>query len=131
MKTEFFMAMDPPTTTYQEKKVRVVNGKPVFYEPMELKNARQKLRAFLRAHKPKEPYCCPVELVTKWCFPVTGNHTPGEYKATKPDTDNLQKLLKDCMTDIGFWKDDALVCRELIEKYWNDLPGIFIRIEEL
>ena len=128
---EFFMPMNPPTITHQEKKVRVVDQKPIFYEPMELKNARQKLRTNLQQHKPAIPYVVPVELVVKWCFPVTGRHTSGEYKASKPDTDNLQKLLKDCMTATGFWKDDALVCRELTEKFWSDVPGIYIRIEEL
>ena len=129
--TEFFMAMDPPTITYQEKKVRIMNGKPVFYEPMELKNARQKLRAYLLRNKPDQIYDGPLELVTKWCFPLSGSHRSGEYRSTKPDTDNLQKLLKDCMTSIGFWKDDALVCRELVEKFWSDIPGIYIRIMEI
>lgn len=41
------MPMIPPTTTHQEKQVRVVNGKPVFYEPQELKTARMKLTANL------------------------------------------------------------------------------------
>ncbi len=39
-KLEFFMPMIPPTHTHQEKQVRVVNGKPVFYEPQEMKAAR-------------------------------------------------------------------------------------------
>lgn len=128
---EFFMPMDPPTVTHQEKKVRVVNQKPVFYEPMELKNARQKLRAYLQQHRPETTYEVPVELVTKWCFPLSGDHKPGEYKASRPDTDNLQKLLKDCMTAMGFWKDDALVCREIVEKFWSDIPGIYIRVSSL
>ena len=34
---EFFMPMVPPTVTHQEKKWRVVNGKPVPYEPDEVK----------------------------------------------------------------------------------------------
>ena len=37
---EFFMPMVPPTVTHQEKKWRVVNGKPVPYEPDEVKAAR-------------------------------------------------------------------------------------------
>ena len=41
--TEFFMAMVPPTVTHQEKQVRVVNGKPKFYEPQELKTARSEV----------------------------------------------------------------------------------------
>ncbi|WP_367187858.1 hypothetical protein [Ruminococcus bromii] len=32
MKTEFFMAMIPPTVTAQEHKVMVKNGKPVFLQ---------------------------------------------------------------------------------------------------
>ena len=37
MNLDFFMAMIPPTVTHQEKAVHVVNGKPVFYEPEELR----------------------------------------------------------------------------------------------
>lgn len=127
---EFFMAMVPPTVTHQEKQVRVVNGKPKFYEPQELMTARSKLEAYLSQHKPDQKYVGPVELVSTWCFP-RGNHHDGEYRITKPDTDNLQKLLKDCMTTVGFWKDDAQVCREIVEKFWAEIPGIYIRVTEL
>lgn len=128
--TEFFMAMEPPTKTHQEKQVHVVKGKPVFYEPPELKAVRQKLTAHLGKHVPKEPYSLGVRLITKWCFP-RGRHKDGSYRTTKPDTDNLQKLLKDCMTLVGFWTDDALVASEVVEKFWAEVPGIYIRIEEL
>ena len=130
MVTEFFMAMDPPTCTHQEKQVRVVKGKPVFYEPGELKAARQKLIAYLSKHIPQEPYCGGVRLVVKWCFPQ-GRHQDGSYRISKPDTDNLQKLLKDCMTRCGFWEDDALVASEIVEKFWAKVPGIYIRVESL
>ena len=128
---EFFMAMNPPTITHQEKQVHVVNGKPVLYEPDELKAARQKLEAHLGKHVPEDPYRKGVRLITKWCFPSGGRHDNGEYRTTKPDTDNLQKLLKDCMTRVGFWKDDALVASEIVEKFWSEIPGIYIRVEEL
>ncbi|MDD3393929.1 MAG: RusA family crossover junction endodeoxyribonuclease [Anaerotignum sp.] len=130
MTTEFFIAMLPPTVTHQEKKVSVVNGKPVFYEPPELKEARAKLTAHLSKYVPNEPYTDAVRLITKWCFP-RGKHKDGEYKKTKPDTDNLQKLLKDVLTDLHYWKDDALVASEIIEKFWAELPGIYIRIDGL
>ena len=95
MTTEFFMPMIPPTTTHQQKQVTVRNGKPVFYEPEDLKAARSKLSAHLGKHVPAEKYTKAIRLMTKWCFPITGSHTNGQYKYTKPDTDNLQKLLKD------------------------------------
>lgn len=132
MTTEFFMPMKKvPTVTHQTKKVRVVNGKPMFYESADLKAARSKLMAHLGQHVPDIKYTGPVRLITKWCFPITGNHKDGEYKYTKPDTDNLQKLLKDCMTACGYWIDDALVVSEITEKFWAELPGIYIRIEAI
>lgn len=127
---EFFMPMVPPTVTHQEKQWRVVKGRPVSYEPPRLADARQKLRANLARHRPEEPFRCGVRLVAKWCFP-RGKHKDGEYRLTRPDTDNLQKLLKDCMTAEGFWQDDALVASEVAEKFWAEVPGIYIRVEEL
>jgi len=128
---EFFMPMIPPTCTHQEHQVSVIHGKPVFYNPPELDAAKAKLQAHLARHAPAEKYERGVRLLVKWCFPITGKHQDGEYKTTRPDTDNLNKLLKDCMTALGFWKDDALVASEIIEKFWAKVPGIYIRIEEV
>lgn len=128
--TEFFMAMIPPTVTAQERKVSVKHNKPVFYDTPEIKNAKEKLMANLSGHVPDVPYSCGIRLLVKWCFPK-GSHKDGEYRTTKPDTDNLNKMLKDCMTKCAFWKDDALVASEIIEKFWAAVPGIYIRIEEL
>lgn len=134
MKLEFFLSMrKPPTVTHQEKQIHVVHGKPVYYEPPELKQARANLTDRLLKFKPEHPFSTGVRLVTRWLFPP-GRHDPGSYRTTKPDTDNLQKLLKDCMTAAGFWKDDALVASELCEKFWaedNRHTGIYIRVEQL
>lgn len=131
MQVLFFLPIIPPTVTHQEKKVHVVNGRPVLYEPAELKAARIKLMAHLGKHAPALPLQGAVRLVVKWCFPITGSHIDGQWKTTKPDTDNLQKLLKDCMTLCGYWKDDAQVASEIIEKFWAEKPGIFISAQEL
>lgn len=128
---EFFMAMEKvPTATHQEKQVRVVRGKPVFYDPPEVTTARSKLTAHLARHKPAHPLEGAVRLLVKWCFP-RGPHEDGEYRITKPDTDNLQKLLKDCMTAVGFWKDDAQVASEICEKFWAEVPGIYVCVEKI
>jgi len=129
MTVEFFMPMKkPPTTTHQQKAVRVVNGKPMFYEPTDLKAARALLSAHLGKHVPDKKFMGPVQLIVKWCFPITGKRTDGEWKTTRPDIDNSQKLLFDCMTDLGFWKDDSLIVSLVAEKFWAELPGIYIKI---
>ena len=120
--------MKIPTVTQQEHKVAVVNGKPRFYEPAELKAARQKFFDAVCQHRPDAPIEGPVRLITKWIWEgEKGTH----YKITKPDTDNLQKLLKDVMTGLHFWKDDALVASEIVEKFWADTPGIYIVVREI
>ena len=71
-----------------------------------------------------------LELTAVWRFPKGKSHKDGEWRVTRPDTDNLQKMLKDCMTKTGYWKDDAQVVREVVEKRWAEVPGIDIQITE-
>lgn len=123
--------MNPPRKTQQEHRVGITkNGKPYFYEDRELKEVRTNLNKALKPFTPEAPYDGAVRLIVKWCF-ARGKHPAGSYKTTKPDTDNLNKMLKDEMTRLGFWKDDALVASEIIEKFWAQIPGIYIEIEEL
>lgn len=131
METEFFLAMQPPTITQQEKRITVVKGKPLVYEDKRLQAARSKLLAHLGPQAPPRPYERGVGLHVKWCFALAGKHRDGEYRVSKPDTDNLQKLLKDVMTTLHFWRDDALVALEVCEKFWAAIPGIYIHIWEL
>lgn len=128
---EFFIPMKLPTVTHQQKKVRVVKGKLHYYGLETLKDARQEFIAYLAAYVPKDKLDGPVRLLTKWCYAATGNHINGEYKTSKPDTDNMVKLLKDVMTALGYWHDDAQVVSEITEKFWADQPGLYARIEQL
>lgn len=130
MKIEFFIPIIPPTVTQQEHKVTVRNGKPAFYDPEELKEARKIFKAYLWPHRPEEPLKGPVRLVTKWIWPGSGEKRV-RWKTTKPDTDNLVKLFKDQMTKCGYWKDDAQVASEITEKFIGTTCGIFVSAEEL
>ena len=127
---KFFMSMIPPTVTHQEKKVTVRKGRPIFYEPPSLKDAREKLTAHLWSNKPNDPFLGATMLKVMWLFPNRG-HADGDWMIQKPDTDNLQKLLKDCMTTCEFWLDDAQVCVEHVEKRYADHPGILIEVDEI
>ena len=125
--------MDPPRTTHQEKKVRVVRYGtkfiPQFYEPEGLKMARNQLLAALMPHRPKEPLKGSITLYTQWRFKARTKKQDGTPKTTKPDTDNMIKLLKDCMTQCGFWEDDAQIWCETTEKIWSNDPGILIMVK--
>lgn len=126
---EFFIPCTPPTATAQEKQVTIRNGKPVFYEPARLKQAKRELISWLAPHAPQSPMTGAVYLEVHWYFPCGKTHLDGSWRTTRPDTDNLEKMLKDCMTKTGFWHDDAQVVYEKVEKKWSSLPGIKIRAE--
>ncbi|MCY7251541.1 RusA family crossover junction endodeoxyribonuclease [Streptococcus pasteurianus] len=129
---EFFLPMkEIPTVTHQQKKVRVIHGKPQFYEPDELKETRAMFMELLAPYAPNEPMDGPLRLTTKWLFPKIKGTTNGQYKHTKPDTENLLKLPKDCMQELGFFVNDSRVASEITEKFWADTVGIYVRLENL
>ena len=128
---EFFMEMEPPTVTAQMRRVTVRDGKPFFYKSRALKEARALFVGELMLHRPEYPLNGAVRLWVTWVFP-TKTHKEGEWRITRPDTDNLQKLLKDCMTEVGFWHDDAQVCEECVSKMWTRYKaGINILVEQI
>ena len=126
----FFMAFEPPTATQQEKKIGVRNGKPFTYPDEKWEKARDTLWAHLESHRPDAPINTGVILSVTWCFPED-DHSDGRPYLKKPDTDNLQKGLKDIMTKLGWWEDDALVFSEHVTKIYSRIPGIRIDIEEV
>jgi len=126
---KIFLLLDPPTVTAQQNKITLVNNKPVFYKPEKLKQARRTIIKHLKPFKPDMPMEGPIKLDVLWRFPKGKKHKHHEWRITKPDTDNLEKMLKDCMTEVGFWIDDAQVVVERVEKIWSDEPsGIAIEI---
>ena len=129
---EFFLPMQKlPTATHQQKQVTVRNGKPHFYEPPQVAQARAKLSAHLDAHKPHKPMDGPLQAVVKWCYPNHGSKPNGAYKATRGDLDNMAKLMLDVMTRLGYWHDDSQVASLVLEKFWANPPGIYVRINQL
>lgn len=135
----FFLPMIPPTITQQQHKIRIINGRPQIYDPPELKAARYKFQGVLTPHAPEMKITGPVRLLTKWIWPLDVDSEMMEkldptyfvWKDTKPDTDNLIKLFKDCMTAAGFWEDDCQVVSEITEKMYSFRPGIYVEVTEL
>ena len=125
----FFLPMkSPPTITAQQAHRTTKTGRH-YTDPKALA-ARALYQTMLAPHRPDTPIAGPVRLVVKFLFPLQG-HRDGEYKTSKPDTDNLVKLLKDAMTDTGFWTDDAQVASEIVEKFHARTTGVYIEVRPL
>ena len=133
----FKLKMIPPTATAQQKGECIRAGYIHHYKKKNVARAEAILRDALLPYVPEAPITDkPIMFHALWEFPYPKSakkHMPGfcRNKITRPDTDNLNKMLKDVMTDMGFWKDDALICQEAIWKVWSDEPGISILVEEL
>ena len=125
-----FLPMEPPTATYQEKKI---NWKTkTMYQSPESLAAREKLRAYLVQHIPEEPLAGPIRMTIIWGFHEhMGRHKNGDWYTKKPDLDNAQKAIQDIMTELGYWKDDAQVCSLNASKIWTWHPGISLVISEM
>ena len=122
-----------PSVTHQEHRV-ISQGpgkKAIFYDPPELAEARAKYVSLLAPYKPLRPAEGPIVLKVYWCYAATRSHPAGTWKTSKPDTDNLIKLFKDCMTRVGFWKDDAQVVMEATGKRYDQIEGVYVRIYEI
>jgi Holliday junction resolvase RusA-like endonuclease len=131
---EFKMHLQPPKITQQEHKIGTLGGRPYIYEPAELKDAREKLTAHLSKFKPPRKFQGPVKLTVTWYFYNPKVQETFAWRTKKPDTDNLDKMLKDCMTRLDYWEDDAQVACEYIHKLDTSIieqTGIAIGIEEL
>ena len=121
-----------PTVTAQQKGVCIVHGHPVFFEKKEVRDARASFAEKLAPFAPAEPIEGAVRLFVEWFF-YSKSHKANTWRTTRPDTDNLQKLLKDTMTECGFWVDDSQVCWETVRKRWASKGGdaLVIKITEM
>ena len=136
MRHEFFIPMaHPPDVTHQEKDITFVmkdgKPKPRVYEGAELKAVRQLFMDHFAGHTPEQKFTGALQCVIKWCYPADWKHPPGTWKITKPDCDNLVKLILDCCTSLGFWKDDALISSLIVQKFYDNIPGIYVCIENI
>ncbi len=139
---EFTLKVIPPTGTHQSA-IRILKNRKTgkkFVGKMkssEGKRIQQMFWSMLAEFAPKEPLEGPLQLqicyVYSWRKSETKKNkaTGWLWKTTKPDCTNFPKTLEDCMTDLGFWKDDNQVCQLLVEKAWGDHWGIRVKIVKL
>ena len=95
----FFIAIKPPTATAQEKQVCIVGGKPIFYDPAPVKEAKRLLMGHLIMHKPDRPVEGVVALSTIWLFPRGRAHKNGvaRHKAGHRQSSEAPEGLHDKM----------------------------------
>ena len=118
-------------TTAQQKGVTVRNGKPYFYEKAEVKALRHRLYYLCKPHRPPQPFQGAVRLKVIFYYQTKNKKQIGQFKTTRPDLDNLNKLLWDVLTDTGFFQDDSQIAIFEARKGYGTEDKIRIEIEEI
>lgn len=117
--------------TAQQKGVTIKYGKPYFYEKPEVRALRNKLYYYCKPNRPPEPFEGAVFLRVIFYYKATRKKDIGQYKTTRPDLDNLNKLLFDVLQSCGFFRDDSQIARFEARKGWGEEDKIKIQIEEI
>lgn len=100
------------------------------------KATQNQLWSMLELHRPDTPYSTPVKLSTVWVWPWRKNEPKKnrvdglKWKDTKPDVDNMLKIMLDVMTRLGYWADDNVVQLGHVYRFWGERPGIHIQITD-
>lgn len=123
----FFHECNPPTSTAQQ---RQFFGKGKTALTPAAKKASATWQAIVEQHKPSIPFTGPISvtIVLSW---TRKGQVMSEPKTTKPDVDNLAKLILDAMTKSRYWNDDNQVAELSISKHWSEIPGVYVLAKEM
>lgn len=137
----FFIPCNPPKSTAQAS-MRIMKrsdgsqfvGK---FANSKGKKTQDELMILLAQHRPEKAFDGAVKLSVSWRYawrasePKKNKVNGFKYCDTRPDCSNLVKMFEDCMTRLGYWKDDSQVAILYFEKMWDYRPGIRVEISEL
>lgn len=134
---------DNPTATSQEKGETIAytyrNGlrRPYIkhYETPEVSRLRNAYKILIKNELKRQgikdyTFDGPVFVSLTFAFKTKEKKKLGTFKDTKPDCDNIAKLLIDAMADLNFFKvGDQQIVRLNVFKFWHTEPGVVIYIE--
>jgi len=101
------------------------------------KAAQNDLMTLLMPHRPERPLEGALHVRVTWRYPWRKSESK-RIRAlgtapctTRPDADNIAKMVLDCMTRLAFWTDDGQIAELVVRKYWGNESGIHIEAHEM
>jgi Holliday junction resolvase RusA-like endonuclease len=134
---------DPISQPRQRHRAALVQGKMLSMNYTPAKHPVNDYKAAIRlAARELRPIAGPVALTVSCFFSRPKSHygsgknaerlkgTAPHWHVVKPDTDNVVKAIKDALKGLA-WRDDSQVCREEIEKHYDDAPRTVVIIRAI
>lgn len=115
-------------------------GRPVVYTPAATRQAERDVIALVADEAPAEPIVDPVEIELVFRLPVPSSWPAWKRKAallgvvrptSRPDLDNLEKLLYDSLGRAGYWRDDSQIVASRSRKTYSERPGTEVYIRSI
>lgn len=126
----------PPKCTSQGKRAVRIGDGIRFFKSKNYEQAEESMTVLFNQHRPEQKFGPqPLHVSIKVVYPFRKSEKKSVIKAgvnipmtSKPDCDNISKMILDVMTKLAWWEDDAQVTQLHIEKWWGQDPGIDITI---
>ena len=134
---QFHIPINPPKTTSQTKRLVMIGGRPRFFHKKEHQQAEGDLLTLMSAYAPPEPLTGPLALRIDFVFPWRKSETKKRLALgkcpndTRPDCDNIAKLVGDVLTKLRFYNDDGQVADSHVTKAWGDKVGITVFLSSI
>jgi Holliday junction resolvase RusA-like endonuclease len=118
-------------------KISTRGGHARAYTPAKTRAAEETLAARAIQFRPKEPLACPLILTARFIMPIPSSMRRRDREiaavdalphTTRPDLDNLIKLLKDALSG-AFFLDDKQIYEVRATKHYGPFPRTEVTIE--
>jgi Holliday junction resolvase RusA-like endonuclease len=134
----FFIPIIPTAQARGRAGINRASGHAMIYPHKKQYRNQDDLIALMSQYAPKNPMEGPLKLCLDIWLPVPASWSKKKraaainndiWPAKRPDLDNYLKQVMDCMTKLGFWKDDSQVCITSARKCYWETPGWNISLE--
>ena len=114
-----------PNSTAQQRRMTAKGG----FLPPRTMQAKAFWQALMEKHAPAAPWTGPLSLIVIFYYQKKSKTL---YKTTKPDLDNLMKMVQDAMQQTGYFVNDSQISILSVGKYYStDFAGIRLSLEQL
>jgi len=116
--------------------------KGVYNPPGPAREWRKIVEIAAKPHRPSKPLGGAVYLSLLFAFKRPKSHyrtgrfahllkkSAPEDHIQKPDLDNLEKLVMDCLKRVQFYRDDSQINKKKTKKQWTEMsPGVWVHVK--